>query len=75
MPRNIEIKARVDDLKTLAARTAAIATSGSTAIAQDDTFPRCEAGRLKLREFADGTGPRCPSTCCRPPMRRRPCVR
>ena len=56
MPRNIEIKARVDDLDALAARVAAIATSGPTAIAQDDTFFPCPAGRLKLRELADGTG-------------------
>jgi len=56
MPRDFEIKARVDDLDDLAAREAAIATSGPTPIAQDDTFFPCPAGRLKLREFADGTG-------------------
>lgn len=38
MPRDIEIKARVDDLDDLAARVAAVAISGPTAIAQDDTF-------------------------------------
>jgi adenylate cyclase class IV len=46
MPRNIEIKARVDDLDALAARVAAIATSGPTAIAQDDTFLPCQVGRV-----------------------------
>ena len=56
MPRNIEIKARVADLPALEARAAAIADSGPVAIAQDDTFFRCDAGRLKLRAFADGTG-------------------
>ncbi len=56
MARNIEIKARVDDLDALAARTAAIADAGPTAIPQDDTFFRCDNGRLKLRAFEDGTG-------------------
>ncbi len=56
MPRNIEIKAQVDDLASLATRAAAIADSGPTPIAQDDTFFACEQGRLKLRVFADHTG-------------------
>ena len=56
MARNIEIKARVADLAALAARTAAIADSGPVEIPQDDTFFRCDNGRLKLREFADGRG-------------------
>ena len=56
MARNIEIKARVADLGALAARTAAIADSGPVEIPQDDTFFRCDNGRLKLRAFADGRG-------------------
>ena len=56
MARNIEIKARVDDLDALARRTAAIADAGPTAIPQDDTFFGCDNGRLKLRAFEDGTG-------------------
>ena len=56
MARNIEIKARVADLAALVARTAAIATSGPVEISQDDTFFRCDNGRLKLRVFADGSG-------------------
>ena len=56
MARNIEIKARVADLHALAARTAAIADSGPVEIPQDDTFFRCDNGRLKLRAFADGRG-------------------
>jgi len=56
MARNIEIKARVADLEALGARAAAIADSGPTFIAQDDTFFRCDNGRLKLRAFDDGTG-------------------
>lgn len=56
MARNIEIKAWVDDFSALASRAAAIADSGPTTIAQDDTFFSCTTGRLKLRQFADGTG-------------------
>lgn len=56
MARNVEIKARVADLAAIEARAKKIATAGPTDIAQDDTFFRCERGRLKLRRFADGRG-------------------
>ncbi|HEY3077951.1 MAG TPA: class IV adenylate cyclase [Burkholderiales bacterium] len=56
MARNIEIKARVENLARLATRVAAIADDGPTVILQDDTFFRCDSGRLKLRSFPDGTG-------------------
>jgi adenylate cyclase class IV len=54
--RNVEIKARVEDIESLAAKAAKIASSGPTEILQDDTFFPCVAGRLKLRDFLDGTG-------------------
>jgi predicted adenylyl cyclase CyaB len=56
MARNIEIKARVADMPALSARAAAIADSGPVQIPQDDTFFRCDNGRLKLRVFDDGHG-------------------
>ncbi len=56
MPRNVEIKARIGDLETLARRAAALADQGSVEIVQDDTFFPCPNGRLKLRTFADGVG-------------------
>jgi adenylate cyclase class IV len=56
MPRNVEIKARVETLAGLAAKVAPIADEGPTEILQDDTFFKCDAGRLKLRRFANGTG-------------------
>jgi predicted adenylyl cyclase CyaB len=56
MPRNIEIKARIDAIATLRPRAAAIATQGPVEIRQDDTFFRCNNGRLKLRDFGDGRG-------------------
>ncbi len=56
MARNIEIKAHVADMDALTARAAAIADSGPVEIPQDDTFFRCDNGRLKLRTYADGTG-------------------
>jgi predicted adenylyl cyclase CyaB len=56
MARNIEIKARVNDVAQLAQKVAAIATSGPSEILQDDTFFNCDTGRLKLRAFPDGHG-------------------
>jgi len=56
MPRNIEIKARIDSIESLAPRAAAIATDGPSEILQDDTFFVCERGRLKLRAFAAHRG-------------------
>lgn len=56
MARNVEIKARVADLDAVEKQARAIATSGPEEIFQDDTFFRCGRGRLKLRDFGDGTG-------------------
>ncbi len=59
MPRNIEIKARLPSpgaWAALEARAAALADHGPQRIHQDDTFFRCEAGRLKLRAFSAGAG-------------------
>jgi len=56
MPRNIEIKARVENITALIAKAAAIAQKGPIEIAQDDTFFHCPAGRLKLRAFSATSG-------------------
>ncbi|MEO6921927.1 MAG: class IV adenylate cyclase [Collimonas sp.] len=56
MPRNIEIKARIDSIEALAAIAATITSDGPHHIGQDDTFFTCPAGRLKLRVYADGHG-------------------
>jgi predicted adenylyl cyclase CyaB len=56
MARNIEIKARIESVEALTAQAKALANEGPIEITQDDTFFRCDAGRLKLRVFADGTG-------------------
>lgn len=56
MARNVEIKARVADRDALIARAAAVATEGPVEILQDDTFFRCESGRLKLRAFSEERG-------------------
>lgn len=56
MARNIEIKARIASISDLAQLAATIATEAPCEIFQDDTFFKCDEGRLKLREFADGTG-------------------
>ena len=56
MARNIEIKARIPSVQFLEPGVAAIAGQGPVEIAQDDTFFRCEAGRLKLRTFSPDNG-------------------
>ncbi len=55
MANNIEIKARVADRSGLEPKVRKIADRGPVEIAQDDTFFACPNGRLKLREFADGS--------------------
>lgn len=56
MPRNVEIKARIESADALLPRVQAIADSGPTEILQDDTFFHCPNGRLKLRAFSDNSG-------------------
>jgi predicted adenylyl cyclase CyaB len=56
MARNVEIKARIENVALLVPRVAALATEGPLDLAQDDTFFRCETGRLKLRAFSNDAG-------------------
>ena len=56
MPRNVEIKARIESVDDLLPRARAIADSGPTEILQDDTFFPCSTGRLKLRAFSETSG-------------------
>jgi predicted adenylyl cyclase CyaB len=56
MSRNVEIKARIPDVASLIPRAAALADRGPIEIAQDDTFFRCQSGRLKLRTFSKDEG-------------------
>lgn len=56
MPRNIEIKARIENVQALSQRVAALANTGPIEIVQDDTFFRCASGRLKLRMFSETEG-------------------
>ncbi|MET0334202.1 MAG: class IV adenylate cyclase [Rhizobacter sp.] len=56
MARNIEIKARIESVQALIPKAAAIADQGPIEIQQDDTFFRCENGRMKLRAFSDTDG-------------------
>ncbi len=55
MARNIEIKARLPSVEALLPRAQALAEGPPERIDQDDTFFRVPSGRLKLREFADGS--------------------
>jgi len=56
MARNVEIKARVENVALLHPRVAEIANEGPIEIAQDDTFFNCVTGRLKLRAFSNDSG-------------------
>ena len=56
MPSNVEIKARVRHRSELEDRVRALADHGPELIVQHDVFYHCEAGRLKLRTFDDGSG-------------------
>lgn len=56
MPRNIEIKARIDSVERLLPKAAAIASEGPVDILQDDTFFTCPHGRMKLRAFSEAQG-------------------
>jgi adenylate cyclase class IV len=55
MARNIEIKARIASVQALLPRARALADGPAQAIAQDDTFFSVAHGRLKLRQFDDGS--------------------
>jgi predicted adenylyl cyclase CyaB len=54
--RNVEIKARIDDLNAILSKAAAIADKEPIEIAHDDTFFACQNGRLKLRAFSPVKG-------------------
>ena len=56
MARNVEIKARVADPARLRDLALAMGDGPGQLIIQKDTFYNAREGRLKLREFGDGTG-------------------
>ncbi len=55
VPRNIEIKVRIDSVEALLPRARALAGAAPELIEQDDSFFTVPQGRLKLRQFADGS--------------------
>ena len=56
MARNIEIKARIENVESIVPKAAALADKGPIEILQDDTFFACPNGRLKLRAFSPTEG-------------------
>jgi adenylate cyclase class IV len=56
MARNVEIKARIDSVEAMLAVARSLADGPLLTIEQDDTFFVCAQGRLKLRDFGDGSG-------------------
>ena len=55
MPRNIEIKARIASVEALLPLAQALSGAAAEVIEQDDSFFSVPMGRLKLRQFADGS--------------------
>uniref|UniRef100_A0A3B3VK15 Si:ch211-156b7.4 n=1 Tax=Poecilia latipinna TaxID=48699 RepID=A0A3B3VK15_9TELE len=56
MPSNVEIKAKVSDPEEFAKMAVQLSQSEGTIIRQHDTFFNCSRGRLKLRDFMNGSG-------------------
>jgi adenylate cyclase class IV len=56
MNRNIEIKARVEDLASLEELVRDLAGEGPTVLHQEDSFFRVGSGRLKLRRLSESEG-------------------
>jgi adenylate cyclase class IV len=56
MARNVEVKARIGSVEALLPSARALADGPEELIEQDDTFFACAHGRLKLRDFGDGSG-------------------
>jgi predicted adenylyl cyclase CyaB len=56
MARNIEIKARLESIEKMIPIVASLTGEVGEEIAQDDTFFRCDGGRLKLRRFSPDRG-------------------
>jgi predicted adenylyl cyclase CyaB len=55
LTRNVEIKARIGSIEALLPRARALADGDAQRLVQDDTFFDVPRGRLKLREFDDGS--------------------
>lgn len=56
MARNVEIKARADDLVSLRSKVLPLTLAPPEVLVQHDTFFAVPRGRLKLRTFSDGAG-------------------
>ncbi|MGH0148716.1 UNVERIFIED_CONTAM: hypothetical protein FKN15_013960 [Acipenser sinensis] len=56
MPSNVEIKAKVHDFQQLIENAKQLSKSEGHIITQEDTFFKVLTGRLKLRNFLNGSG-------------------
>jgi predicted adenylyl cyclase CyaB len=56
MARNVEIKARIEDIDSVLRAAAGLADGGPTEMTQDDIFFACKKGRLKLRVLSPDEG-------------------
>lgn len=56
MARNVEIKARADDLTAIRSKAVSLASDAGEVLEQRDTYLAVPKGRLKVRAFRDGSG-------------------
>jgi predicted adenylyl cyclase CyaB len=56
MARNIEIKAKIDQIEALVPIITSLADTGPFELPQHDTFFNCPLGKLKLRVFSASAG-------------------
>jgi adenylate cyclase len=56
MPRNVELKARIESVDAVKPTPPRIADHGAIEIFQDDTFFQWRSGRLKLRTLSSAPG-------------------
>ena len=56
MPKNIEIKVRINNIEGIRRKIEKLNAEEAIEILQEDTFFKMEIGRLKLRTFSDGKG-------------------
>lgn len=56
MARNVELKAKIEQIEALVPTIASLAETGPFKLSQHDTFFNCSTGKLKLRAFSPSSG-------------------
>ena len=56
MARNVELKAKIEQIEALVPTITSLAETGPFELSQHDTFFNCSTGKLKLRAFSPSSG-------------------